>query len=174
MKGIYRISIGDKFYIGQCRRLAARMYQHERGINGCLWRYNMPRPYEISYLPIVTYLNEHPKVKTGTVEVIQRCVSSYDLMIAEYYWLQDAKGNPDCFNDSFAMNSRYLDESLWDISIGENGLIEYFDPADPSNRYGQFQKLTTHGEIWKRKSSKKDQDYIQQLLSPPLPGDTKP
>jgi hypothetical protein len=174
MKGIYKITIGNKFYIGQCKRLAIRMYQHERGVAGCLNRYGMPRPYETKYLPWVRYLNDNPKIKSGQVEIMQRCISAWDLYYAESFYLKEVSGHPDCLNGVFVTSKNYIDDKLWDIELDQNEMIEYFDPAEPTKRYGMYQKLTVSGEIWKQKPSKKDQEYIQQLLSLPLPAGTTP
>ena len=174
MKGIYKITIGNKFYIGQCKRLAIRMYQHERGIAGCLNRYGMPRQYEAHYLPLARYLNDNPKIRSGQAEIIQRCVSAWDLYYAENYYLKEVENNPDCLNGVFAANRRYIDDQLWDISFDKNGMIEYFDPADPTKKYGMYQSLTESGEIWRRKQTKRELADIQQLLSLLPPAGTTP
>lgn len=174
MKGIYKITIGNKFYIGQCKRLAKRMYQHERGIAGCLNRYGMPRQYEIHYLPWCRYLNDNPQINFGTVEIIQRCVSAWDLYYAERYYLQEIEGHPDCLNSVFIPSKSYIDDQLWEIGLDRNEMLEYFDPADPAKRYGMYQKLTVQGEIWTKKPTKKELADIQQWLSPAPPPDTTP
>lgn len=173
MKGIYKITIGNKFYIGQCRRLAARMYQHQRGIAGCLNRYGMPRPYEISYLPWARYLNDNPQIKTGHVEIIQRCVSAWDLYYAECNYLKDIVGHPDCLNASFIPSKSYIDDELWDIEVKNGWVIYYFDKKDPSKKFEMYQKLTEKGEIWQKKPSRKELADIQLLQSQLDPAGTK-
>lgn len=173
MKGIYKISIGNKFYIGQCKRLAVRMYQHGRGIAGCLNRYGMPRAYEEHYLPWCQYLNDNPKINVGTVEIIQRCISAWDLYYAEEYYLQEIEGHPDCLNATFKPVKSCIDDHLWDIEVRDGWIIYYFDPKEPTKKYEMYQKLTVSGEIWRKKPTKKELADIQQLLSPPLlPGTT--
>jgi hypothetical protein len=165
MKGIYKITIGNKFYIGQSKRLAVRMYQHQRGITGCLNRYGMPRPYEMMYLPWARYLNENPYIKSGQVEVIQRCISALDLYYAESFFLNELANHPDCLNASFAP-SRYLNDDMWDIEVKDGWVIYYFDRNDPAKKYEMYQRLKVNGEIWTKKPSKKELHDIQQLLSP--------
>jgi hypothetical protein len=174
MKGIYKITFGRKFYIGQCRRLSVRVFQHQRGINGCMSRYGMPKSYEKVYLPWARYLFENPQIKFGTIEMLQRCVTAKELMIAEASYLQDLRTNPDCLNASFTVPMRYIDDGMWDCDVQDDWLIHYFDPREPAKRYSQYQKLTAAGEIWTRKPSKKDQEYIRQLLSPLPPAGTTP
>ena len=174
MKGIYKITIGNKFYIGQCKRLAVRMYQHERGIAGCLNRYGMPREYEAHYLPWCRYLNDNPQIKFGTVEIIQRCISAWDLYYAESYYLQEIEGHPDCLNATFKPVKSYIDDKLWDIEVRDGWLISYFDPKDHTKKYEMYQRLTESGEIWRKKPTKKELADIQQLISHPLPAGTTP
>lgn len=177
MKGIYRIEFGNKFYIGQAKRMATRMYQHERGIAGCMLRYAMPKPYEAHYCRLVQYLLENPSVTFGRVEVIQRCVTAWDLFYAERAWLQDVKENPDCLNGTFEPTRAYINDDVWDIERVPNSTINlfyYLDPRDPAIRYNPYQKLTVHGEIWKQKPLKSEIARTQQLLSSLQKPDTTP
>lgn len=147
MKCIYKITIGNKFYIGQCMRLAERMYQHQGAINRCLKRYAMPKETEVNYIPIVRYLHENPKVTVLQVEVIQRCITAWDLGYAERSWLADFYNNPDCLNIQF-QGSFYPNHDIWDVGPDRNNTPSYFDPFDPGKKmYHVWTKLTKSGII---------------------------
>ena len=128
----------------------------------------MPKLYEAHYSKLAQFLHENPKIHVCHVEMIQRCVSAWDLHYAEWNWLTDVQYNPDCINATFVPSRKYIDDALWDLEL-VNGLPYYFDPAKPEEKFSGFTKLTTHGEIWKRKPSKSEQAEIQQLISSPPP-----
>lgn len=147
MKCVYKITIGNRFYIGQCMRLAERMYQHQGHINRCLKRYTMPKETEISYIPIVRYLHENPKISTLQVEVVQRCITAWDLSYAEKIWLSDYMSNPDCLNGTF-IGSFYPNHDIWDVELDRLGQLRYFDPFDPDKKkYHAWTPLNKTGFI---------------------------
>jgi hypothetical protein len=152
MRGIYKISIGDRFYIGQARILARRMYSHQMGINNCLRHFGMPKESHSHYINIARYLHEHPLISSLQVEVIQRCVSTWDLLYAEQGWLTELKTHSDCFNESFTVPRRYINESLWEAEVFDGWLIKYFDPSNPmARKYDMYTPLTSGGKIAKPK-----------------------
>lgn len=151
MRGIYKITVGNKFYIGQASRVAERIYAHESCINWCLKRYGMPKKYEKHYIKMAKYLHENPSINTLYVDVVQKCVSTWDLFYAESVWLNEHKSNPDCLNTAFLVPRRYIDDSLWDAEIAKDGLLYYFDPSDPDQkRYHLCTPLTKSGKIAKQ------------------------
>ena len=150
MRGIYRITVGDKFYIGQARILAERMYSHQTVINGCLRRFAMPKQSERQYLKMAKYLHEHPLISQIQVEIIQRCVSTWDLYYAEQGWLTELKTHADCLNGSFNVTKRWVDDSLWDVELKDDWLLCYFDPSDrDGKKYEMYTQLTKAGSIAK-------------------------
>ena len=152
MRGIYKITVGDKFYIGQARVLAERIHSHEIGINGCLHRFGMPKKSQQHYMKMAKYLHEHPLISELQVEIIQRCVSTWDLYYAERGWLTELKTHADCLNGAFSVTRRWINDSMWDAELFDGWLIKYFDPLDPTGkRYDMYTPLTTAGKIAKPK-----------------------
>lgn len=147
MKCIYKITIGNKFYIGQCMRLAERMYIHKSKINLALTRYTMTREADEHYIHIARYLHENPKVTKLQVEVIQRGISAWDLAYAEKSWLSDCIGNPDCLNGTL-VGSCYPNNDIWDVELDCLGQLRYFDPFDPLKRkYHAWTPLNKSGRV---------------------------
>lgn len=175
MKGIYRITFGNKYYIGQCKRLAARVYQHERSVNGCMDRYRQPRPSDQMYMPWAQYLLENPMVVTGKVELIQRSITAWDLFCAEEVYLSEHISNPDCLNRSDKVSTRHIDDDLWDIELDTDGIhVWNFDPREPAKRWHQFWPLKVDGHPKSEKTVKREGDRIRLLASELLQQDTTP
>lgn len=131
MKGIYRIEIGHKFYIGMATRFGERMYQHEMDINKCLRNFTMPRQGYAHYLRIARYLHENPRIEYCYAEIIQKCVTGRELYFYEDRFLKDAKGNRDCLNTAFYSTKRSFGlPDTWDIKPID-GILHYFDPSNP-------------------------------------------
>lgn len=157
MKGIYKLTVGDKFYIGRANRLAERMYQHQGLINRCLSRYAMPKLSESHYIKFAKYLHENPLITTISAEIIQRGISSWDLHYAEHNWLTEIKGHPDCLNTQFFSTQANIDHDIWDAFIDDKyGIIFYFDPFDNDRRrYNMCTQLNKSGTIVKDKPNAK-------------------
>lgn len=131
MKGIYRINIGNKFYIGSANRVAERIYRHECSINNCLLQYPMPKRSYAHYSRLAQYLHENPNITYVLAEVIQRCVTPEDMYHYENMFLTEASFNPDCINGIFYATTKVLRHAdTWDIEKRGNDWY-YFDPQNP-------------------------------------------
>jgi hypothetical protein len=96
MKGIYKIQLGGKFYIGRAENVYSRVYQHTETINKELMRYPMLK--NTQYLKWCQYLLENPSINTLKVVALQRCERDSMLFFAERYYLNQYYGHADCLN----------------------------------------------------------------------------
>lgn len=100
MKGIYKLVIGGKFYIGRAENLFARSNDHKYAINRGLLTYpNLKSPH---YAEWCRYLLENPKIDTIKVIALQRCIRDSMLFFAERYYLNEYGNHPDYLNLSIA------------------------------------------------------------------------
>lgn len=143
MKGIYKITIGGKFYIGKALNVGMRAYQHELNINAALKNYSRwanvgpeteAEVSKLSYLTIAKYIHENPSITHGTVEVIQRQVCSNMMYLTENFYLKEIENNRDFYNISMVGSKpKSTEDNVWEAEL--NGeCIEYFDPRLPQFR----------------------------------------
>jgi len=93
MQGVYLIRIGRLKYIGKSNRIGLRIDQHSRVINSVLENYTQfvnigfnsitEEKAKARYLVIAKYLLENPKIRVGTVDVLQRQMCPNMLCVAE-------------------------------------------------------------------------------------------
>jgi hypothetical protein len=129
MKGIYRIDVGNIFYIGRAGLLANRMYNHSLSINKYLESQSLPES-EKYHERIIRYLQDNPKIETMKVTLIQRCVTFVDLWASENSWLSYYELHPDCVNRTFRGSfviREFLKNEKQDCILIDN-VIHYFDP----------------------------------------------
>jgi len=110
MKCVYRLTIGDKLYIGRTRQLDQRVKAHVGSI--CLAmnnydklnlfkrndRYPEAKLHYYTYQHIAKYLLEHPKIDTIFVEVLYHSPYHKDVSIVENQWLRYYENHPDYLN----------------------------------------------------------------------------
>lgn len=159
MRGVYKITFGNKFYIGRANCLASRMYQHQTAINGVMKIYASMINLKgadgcyadkwFSYRKFAKYLQENPKIKYGVVEVLQRCSGIKDLYETEYAILRSVRGNPDCLNRSYIASKQNFDYEVgWEFKKVGN-VFYYYDPAEPNKLFPHVYNISAIGEISK-------------------------
>lgn len=160
MRGVYKIAFGGKFYIGRALILADRAKQHERAINGIMSDYAASQNLSYrdsyaknwpSYWRIAKYLLENPKIESGTIELIQRCVTPHQMYAAELKILRTLLGNSDCWNRQFSSpRPRPTAVDEWDVKkVGS--VFYYYDPANPNKLFPHCYNINAEGEMSKPK-----------------------
>ncbi|HMF73453.1 MAG TPA: hypothetical protein VK616_18360 [Flavitalea sp.] len=162
MRGVYRIQVGNKFYIGKADQFAIRMKQHERGLFKA-WLYSPDLPPEIKmYEPWIKYLLENPKVQRLEAQVIHYCRTETDCSFMEAQILSDLQGNPDCLNKRFAQPSRIpRKDDIWECTKVSRIELMFFDPADPEERmYSCYDPINDCGTINKKEALVRTKKFI--------------
>jgi len=159
MRGVYKITIGGKFYIGKASILQTRAYQHETALNKAINNYAEIKNLkscngsaaEIAsmYMEFAQHIAENPSITHGTIEVIQRCISPVQLYIAEHKILRMLVGNRDCLNKAFyGTKPRPFELTNWDVKkVGK--VFYYFDPSNPTELFPHVYNISAIGEISK-------------------------
>ncbi len=155
--GIYKITLGGKFYIGKANVPAERIRVHESSLNKALQVFyerrfeDIPKAQYASYLKYkrwVKYLHENPKVNIGCVEIIQRGIHPISLYYMENRHLNAIKDHPDSLNAVFASPRPSADDYHYcDAKITMNQLL-LFNPLNGasifansiSKSYGDLKK----------------------------------
>jgi hypothetical protein len=102
--GIYRIWFGWKFYIGATADTAMRIKGHYKAIKD---QWDEPLTGRNSVVNIVRHLHAHPFIQTAFFELLEVCEREIDLVDAEYDWLCNFQGDPDCLNENFHVCRRF-------------------------------------------------------------------
>jgi hypothetical protein len=161
IKGIYKITVGGKFYIGKTSNLYRRVNQHEIAINKSLLNY--PTAYN-NYSHWAKYIYENEGIQKCVVDVIQRCVSDSELHYSEMYYLKELRGHPDCLNLNWGSDIittfKCIKDNLWDVTW-ENGFPLFFNPLRPDKKISAFAPLTANG----RYSSKKYDELVRDTIA---------
>ncbi len=162
MRGIYKIRFGGKFYIGRASNMYKRALQHEQTINGIIKDYSAIKNLGFnesvyakkwgSYNDIATYLLENPKIRFGTIEVIQRCITQHDLYAAETPIIALLERNGDCWNKTFnPQKNRKEPLDSWNVKkVG--GVLYYFDESEPNKLFPHTHNISADGEIAKKRN----------------------
>lgn len=159
MKGIYLLRIGRLRYVGKSVCVGQRAYEHQLFINRTIENYPIwanygfknddERKSYISYMKLIKYLNDNPKIESGTLEVLQRQVCSGMMYFAEDFFLKEIYNDPDCYNTASASTRPSGEQHLWDVEIKDNR-IEYFDP-----RIKHLRVLSTNNSVQNKDIIKK-------------------
>lgn len=153
IKGIYKITIGGKFYIGSAEKLHMRIYSHETSLNAALRMYPETRPSCLMHLHWAQYIYENPKITYATVDVIQRCVTDSHLYYAEQFYMNEYCWHPEYLNKSKTIRRpscfRGGENKKWDVEIDDTGTPMYFNPDEPYERISGYADLTRRGSIRK-------------------------
>lgn len=161
MQGVYLIRIGRLKYIGKSNRIGLRIDQHSRVINSVLENYTQfvnigfnsitEEKAKARYLVIAKYLLENPKIRVGTVDVLQRQMCPNMLCVAEQRLISEFYNDPDCYNIATSSStSEDPFEDRWEAELnGEN--VECFDP-----RASQFRVSSAN-------SQQRNKDILKQL-----------
>jgi hypothetical protein len=138
LPGIYKITLGGRFYIGKANIPYLRIKEHTRGINKTLRtlaerRFIKPTDAVFTkYLPIAKYLAENPSIISGTVEIIQRGIHPVSLYYMENYRLNMVKDNPDYLNTLFKSPRPAFDDYHHCDAKLVDGKILLYNPVDQS------------------------------------------
>lgn len=99
--GIYKITFGEKFYIGRTYFLFSRWYAHyldiHKGING-----DLPNHKLEFYGSLINYLQENQRIKVGYIQLIKVCQDYQDMCASEDIILRSYKGHPDIVNKNLS------------------------------------------------------------------------
>jgi hypothetical protein len=98
---IYRIWLGNKFYIGATINSYNRILGHNKAIAGA---YEGKKIGKNSITNMYNHLVANPHIDTGFFEILEECDNELDLVDAEHDWLCNFEGNPDCLNQSFKIH----------------------------------------------------------------------
>jgi hypothetical protein len=114
MKCVYRLSIGNKFYIGRTRQLDQRVKSHVSSIQNAMNNYDLLSLYHRggestdlrrlhyhTYRHFAKYLLENPKIDTVYVEVLFYSPYHKEISIIENKQLRYHENHPDCLNNTF-------------------------------------------------------------------------
>ena len=100
MGGIYKITFGNKYYIGKTQLLNKRLFEHELSINKSFEYYKHGLKYSAygMYINLIKYLIDNPKIKIGYIELIQPCLNTKQMDYYESEILFNLRYNDDCLN----------------------------------------------------------------------------
>lgn len=145
MKCVYRLRIGDKFYIGRTRQLNQRVQAHLNGIQCAMNNYNLLNLYrrhrdinepnrKIScyyYEKMAKYIFEHPNIDTIYVDVLYYSPHNKNISIVERSFLRHFENHKDCFNATFNTG---LDFSIqYEYGVKKVGnFIYYYELTNPN------------------------------------------
>ena len=94
---VYRVWFGDFFYIGSTMNLPHRMICLSKTISDC---FDGKRVGENSQTAIMNHLIDHPNIVEGIAEVLEFVESEYDLVFAEWRWLNKYYNDFNCLNQT--------------------------------------------------------------------------
>lgn len=105
-KGVYKLSFGNRCYIGCTRRsIWRRMKEHEETVNGLLSGSEYDDQYYLNN--VATHLSLHPEITEGVVEVLEQFVSraeSGNIFEMEKKWIAIFVREGNCLNYRFYQN----------------------------------------------------------------------
>jgi hypothetical protein len=167
MRGVYRITMGNKFYIGRTRFFATRVWRHDKALNQALRYYPDLLPDHEMYREWCRYLHENPKIKEAKCEIIHYCEDDDALHEMENKLLREVLNHPDCLNRTFQSVNPRRKTDKWCVEYRD--FIPYFyDPADPEKKsYSCFSILTETGRIASERSKemKEHRKLAQKMMS---------
>lgn len=137
--GIYKITLGGKFYIGKANVPAERIKVHEYSLNRALQTFydrrfdDIPKTQYANYLKYrrwVKYLVENPRIRAAQVQIIQRGIHPISLYYMENWHLNAIKDHPDSLNGIFTSPRPSADDFHYcDAKIAQNQLL-LFNPLN--------------------------------------------
>lgn len=92
---VYKMWLGDKFYIGSTVELYGRMKWHYRTINDCFAGKKVGRNSQTN---MMNHLKANPNITEGLVEILCFGKNETELVRLEKEWLLPVYGHPDCLN----------------------------------------------------------------------------
>lgn len=149
-KGVYKITVGGKFYIGAASRLQARIYQHEMGVNRALREYPERHPTYSQYYWWAKYIHENEGIAVCSVDLLQRCVDDFALYNAEIRYVKEYNRHPDSLNRAPTVRRPHCfrggKNEMWDV-VKHFGMWHYYNPEEPTIKTNAITPLTRHGKI---------------------------
>lgn len=167
MKCVYRLTIGDKFYIGRTKQLNSRVSSHINGIYKAMNEYDLLNLYQRNnttgersklsfsyYKNFAKYLLEHPKINTMYVEVIYHSPYHKNISIVEKQQLRYYENHPDCLNKVF--NTGIDSSSIHQYAAKKVGrFVYYYDINNPNELIPCTYNLYADGKYNKPKTKSK-------------------
>lgn len=161
MRGVYKITFGGLSYIGSASIMSIRMMQHERTINGILAKYgdvvnlnyrgDSYCKHYYGYRKIIKYLIDNPRVTTGIVEVIKRCITVKEARIEEKKMLRMVEKSLNFYNsrfDSAITDEQYTTE--WDVKKVGNEFY-YYDRSEPNKLFPHHLNISATLDISRKR-----------------------
>jgi hypothetical protein len=171
--GIYKITLGGKFYIGKANVPAERIKVHENSLNRALQVFyerrfeDIPKAQYANYLKYkkwVKYLHENPKVNVGRVEIIQRGIHPISLYYMENRHLNAIKDHPDSLNAIFTSPRPNADDHHYcDAKITQNQLL-LFNPLNGASIFANSISKT-YSELKKRMNASLDPTTYRKYIA---------
>ena len=167
LSGIYKITFGEKFYIGRSHFIYKRRYEHYISINKIIAGNSDPKLDYYGGLSV--YLKENPKIKVGYMKVIYASESYEEMCAAEDVILRSYVGNSDILNRGFYSHSHPITPKFM-MKLIEKNNKKYFLNKLHEELIKEGDELAWTGKIKTRntQSEKSDTlshfDYLQSYL----------
>jgi hypothetical protein len=156
MRGIYRIDVGRKFYIGQALRFAARVKQHEKSINLLLETQHDVLEKDM-YLHWIEYLHENPRIQVLKARLIHYCKNGVELSEWEDRILKSVEGDDRCLNRGFSCQKVYTTFDFdWLYRFYPDEGLYFYKGEVPSVQYRSDAPLRPNGNICMKSAMKGD------------------
>lgn len=161
---IYRISFGNKYYIGKTKLLNMRLWSHIKNINAAINEYPIfTTKTTKSYEKTVRFLLENPKINVGYIEVLHQCENEYELWYMENKYLRDSRGDANCLNTSFYCGAINRECNM----LIQQRVYEYYrwfyNPAY-DHELAEWDDITTAGK-WRQRNRGNAYDKYSLLQS---------
>jgi hypothetical protein len=95
--GVYKITYGDKFYIGSSVHVLKRAKEHRSAINS---HFRWPSNNSRVSASVLDHIRANRDIKTMFVEMLEDCSES-ELHLVEKSWLKKSSCNSKCLNAVF-------------------------------------------------------------------------
>lgn len=161
-RGVYKLTIGKKFYIGRSKYIATRFKQHWKEINKFFTSGKYPPD---SYLKkVFEHLEEDQWSYYFEVSLLDECYTVDELVEKEQKWLDKYNGHPNCLNIGFKAKkiTHEIDETpeeQWNRKantgvVRRGGRLVFFVPKDIKSDVidGRSQSVKKHTPQKKKKA----------------------
>lgn len=167
LSGIYKITFGEKFYIGRSHFIYKRRYDHYVSVNKII---NGDESPNLAYYGgLSAHLKENPKIKVGYMRVIHVSECFQEMCVAEDLILRSYIGNPDILNRGFYAQSHPVVPKFM-MKLVEKKKKRYFFNTFHEELINEGDELTWTGKIKTRESKSDKSDtllhfsYLQSYL----------
>lgn len=91
--GIYKLHLGDKFYIGRAKNIRTRAKQHMKDLEAMIY-YKKEKGGQIG---MFNHLMENPLIDRIRIEILEECAES-ELHLKEQHWIDEHLSDPCLLN----------------------------------------------------------------------------